>query len=119
MTLLNRLTMALIGASFALHASAAPIEFTINDFEQAAAGDGPALTVWFDADQVRLKRLGDIDLDAPQALPAPATQPQPVSVPEPVHYKLMLTGMLLLLLAGARRRNSSPWNAIKVSQQAD
>lgn len=119
MSLLNRLTMALIGATVALHATAAPIEFTVDDFEQAAAGDGPALTVWFEADQVRLKRLGDIDLDAPQAPPVATAPPQPVSVPEPVHYKLMLTGMLLLLLAGARRKSSSPWTAIKVSQQAD
>ena len=118
MTLLKRLTMALIGAIVVLHASAAPIEFTPNDFELATPGDAPALSAWFEEDNVYLKRLGDIDLDA--ALPAPMqASPLAVSVPEPVHYKLLLIGVVLLLLVGARRRDSSPWNSIKVSQHAD
>jgi hypothetical protein len=119
MTLSPRLTMALMAAVVALRATAAPIEFTQTDFEQASTDDAPPLTVWFEADNVYLKRLGEIDLDAPLAPVPQQAAPTVVSVPEPVHYKLLLTGAALLLLVGARRRSATPWGSIKVGQPAD
>lgn len=117
MTLLTRLTAALFGATVALQASAAPIEFTVRDFEPARAGEAAPLTVWLEESNVYLKRLGDIDLDAP--LPPAQSVPQTISVPEPISYSMLLAGMLLLLLVGARRSSRSQWSSMKVGRQAD
>lgn len=116
MTLLNRLSMMLGASIIALNACAAPIEFTLRDFEQAAARDAAPLTAWFAENKVYLKRVGDIDLDPPHAPPpAPA---HAVSVPEPDHYRMLLIGAALLLLFGARRRSQSPWSEIRVGRDA-
>lgn len=116
MTLLNRLAAALMSAAIALSAAAAPIELTPHDFELAATGIAPA-TVLLEEDNAYLQPQDESDLNAP--LLVTQADPNVVSVPEPVHYKLLLLGVALLLVAGARRRSHSPWNCIRVSQQAD